>query len=80
MKSNNRLRENVRQLMKDRGIDQRAMEAKSQGRLTQAAISYILSGKNIAKLSTVDELARILKCSPWQLLAPRKVFLVSVRA
>lgn len=69
-KSNNRLRRHVRRLMKARGIPQRELEARSRGRLTQAAISYVLSGQNIAKLSTVDELARLLGVQPWELIAP----------
>lgn len=70
-RSNNILRKNVRALMKQRGIQQRELEALSKGRLTQAGISYVLSGKNIAKLSTVDELARLLRCAPWELIKSR---------
>lgn len=69
-KSNNRLRRNVRRLMKERGIQQRELEARSKGRITQAGISKVLSGENIAKLSTVDELARLLRCTPWELITP----------
>jgi transcriptional regulator with XRE-family HTH domain len=69
-KSNNHLRRNVRRLMKQRGVQQRELEVLSKGRLTQAAISYLLSGKNIAKLSTLDELARLLGANPWELIMP----------
>lgn len=72
--SHARLISNVRRLMLARGLDQRAIERMTRHAITQAALSYILSGKNNPKLHSVDVLAKVLKVKPWELLQPtRKV-------
>ncbi len=73
MSSNDRLRRNLRALMSERGVTQRDLEARAKGEITQAAISYILSGTNVATLTTVDILARLLRVTPAILIGARNV-------
>jgi transcriptional regulator with XRE-family HTH domain len=64
--------ENLRHLMQRRGLTQRDLERKSAGKISQASLSYILSGKSEPNLLTVDLLAGLLGTTAWKMLKPRK--------
>lgn len=64
------LARNIRFLMDKNGHNAAYLAKKLSGKVSRSALHYILNKEKIARIDTVDDIARVYGLSGWHLISP----------